>query len=162
MGLGSGWLICCWGVVWLPRNRGVRLVRKNVRIPKSLVDEVDWIVRRDGLYVNRQQFIESAIREKVEKVRVYGGGGLESTVKVPLKGLDDDFLVRIREHVLALALVGLVKGDLSVQDRKGEFVGRVRAYVRRRAEVEGRRFTERQVEDLTDGLLECCEEILEG
>ena len=39
---------------------------------------------------------------------------------------------------------------------------KVRDYIRRRAEVEGRRITERQLDDLTQSLLEYCEEILEG
>ena len=36
------------------------------------MDEVDRVVRASGLYVNRQQFVESAIREKIEKVKRIG------------------------------------------------------------------------------------------
>ena len=48
--------------------------RKNIRIREPIMDEVDGIVRENGLYVNRQQFVESAIREKIEKVKVLEGG----------------------------------------------------------------------------------------
>jgi metal-responsive CopG/Arc/MetJ family transcriptional regulator len=53
----------------VPRNKGVPVKRKNIRIPKPLMDEVDGIVRENRLYMNRQQFVESAIREKIEKVK---------------------------------------------------------------------------------------------
>ena len=49
---------------------GRKVIRKNIRIPKPLVDEVDRIVRQNSLYLNRQQFVESAIREKIEKLRL--------------------------------------------------------------------------------------------
>lgn len=56
----------------MPRNKGVAIKRKNIRIPEALMDEVDGIVRENRLYVNRQQFVESAIREKIEKVKGVG------------------------------------------------------------------------------------------
>jgi len=45
------------------------------------MDEVDRIVRESGLHTSRQQFIESAIRERIEK------GKLAEEV-------GDDFLAR--------------------------------------------------------------------
>jgi len=57
----------------MPKTKRGSVPRKNIRIPKPLVDEVDRIVRECGLYLNRQQFIESAIREKVEKFRLVEG-----------------------------------------------------------------------------------------
>ena len=54
----------------MPRTKSKVVERKNVRIPKPLIDEVDRVVREYGLYVNRQQFVESAIREKVERFKL--------------------------------------------------------------------------------------------
>jgi len=53
----------------MPKTKCGAVPRKNVRIPTPLMDEVDGIVQDCGLYVNRQQFIESAIREKVENFK---------------------------------------------------------------------------------------------
>ena len=64
--------IVTWRVGEMPRNKGEAIRRKNIRIPEPLVDEVDEIVRENRLYVNRQQFVESAIREKIEKVKGVG------------------------------------------------------------------------------------------
>ena len=42
--------------------------RKNIRIPKPMMDKVERIVEEHPeLYNNRQQFIEAAIRENIEK-----------------------------------------------------------------------------------------------
>ena len=35
-----------------------------------MADEVDRIVEKHGFYGNRQRFIETAIQEKIEKVRL--------------------------------------------------------------------------------------------
>jgi len=44
--------------------------RVHVRLPKPMVDEVDRLVEAFPEFsYNRQQFIESAIREKIEKMR---------------------------------------------------------------------------------------------
>ena len=52
----------------MPRTlRGGAVPRKNIRIPKPMMDAVERIVEEHPeLYNNRQQFIESAIREKIE------------------------------------------------------------------------------------------------
>ena len=42
--------------------------RVNIRIPTRMIEEVQQIVDTTGLYQNRQQFVEAAIREKIEKI----------------------------------------------------------------------------------------------
>jgi metal-responsive CopG/Arc/MetJ family transcriptional regulator len=42
--------------------------RKNVRIPVPLIDEIDKILVKFPMYGNRQRFVETAIREKIEEV----------------------------------------------------------------------------------------------
>jgi len=44
--------------------------RKSINIPIKMQEEIDRIVLKYGFYGNRQQFIESAVREKIEKVRL--------------------------------------------------------------------------------------------
>jgi len=149
-------------------KRGRRTVRKNIRIPGSLMDEVDRVVRASGLYVNRQQFVESAIREKVERVGLFAGGNPGFVgFGLGARGLSgnpgDGFFVRVRETFLLHTVMGLVRGGLPADHSDlGVFERKVRAYVRRRAEVEGRELTEGQVEELTENLLDYHREILEG
>ncbi|MFQ5758105.1 MAG: ribbon-helix-helix domain-containing protein [Candidatus Bathyarchaeia archaeon] len=52
----------------MPRTlRKGAVPRKNIRIPKPMMDQVEKIVEEHPeLYNNRQQFVESAIREKIE------------------------------------------------------------------------------------------------
>ena len=56
-------------MIRMPKTlRGEAVPRKNIRIPKPMMDEVERIVaEHPELYNNRQQFIESAIREKIER-----------------------------------------------------------------------------------------------
>ncbi len=55
----------------MPRTLGEPVARKNIRIPKPMMDEVEKIVKdHPELYNNRQQFVESAIREKIERMRI--------------------------------------------------------------------------------------------
>ena len=58
----------------MPRTlRGGAVPRKNIRIPKPMMDEVEKIVNEHPeLYNNRQQFIEAAVREKIESIRLLG------------------------------------------------------------------------------------------
>ena len=45
--------------------------RQSVRIPMPMIQEIDKIAKEHpGLHYNRQQFIESAIREKIEKTQL--------------------------------------------------------------------------------------------
>jgi metal-responsive CopG/Arc/MetJ family transcriptional regulator len=48
--------------------------RKTVRLLEGMMNEVDRIIEKFTFYGNRQQFIESAIREKIEKVRAFEAG----------------------------------------------------------------------------------------
>ncbi|NIM45223.1 MAG: hypothetical protein GTO54_06255, partial [Nitrososphaeria archaeon] len=49
----------------------------------------------------------------------------------------------------------MVRREMPVHDSSaGDFGEKVRAYVRRRAEIEGKRLTERQVDELTKSLLD--------
>jgi metal-responsive CopG/Arc/MetJ family transcriptional regulator len=53
--------------------RGGAVPRKNIRIPKPMMDEVERIVTdHPELYNNRQQFVEAAIREKIERLKLIG------------------------------------------------------------------------------------------
>jgi len=52
----------------------------NVRLPTPMMQMIDRLVSRfPHLYTNRQQFIESAIREKIEKLLF-----MEATEAVPI------------------------------------------------------------------------------
>jgi len=54
----------------MPEKKTDRKDRMAVRIPKSMIAEVDRLVRDlPELNYNRQQFIESAIREKILALR---------------------------------------------------------------------------------------------
>jgi metal-responsive CopG/Arc/MetJ family transcriptional regulator len=54
----------------LPQVKRAGSERVPVRIPAPMVEEIDRIVRElPELNYNRQQFVETAIREKIEKLR---------------------------------------------------------------------------------------------
>ena len=58
----------------MPRTINGENSRKSTRIPVSMVEEIDRIVRENPeLHYNRQQFIECAIREKIEKTQIIEG-----------------------------------------------------------------------------------------
>jgi len=57
-------------VCHLPKTKTQATPRVTLRVPKSMADEVDRIVEKHGFYGNRQRFIETAIQEKIEKVRL--------------------------------------------------------------------------------------------
>ena len=49
-------------------------VRVQIRLPGAMVREVDRIVREHSeLNYNRQQFVESAVREKIEHIKMLEG-----------------------------------------------------------------------------------------
>ena len=57
--------------IHMPRTINGENHRISMRIPKVMITEADRIVREHPeLHYNRQQFIESAIREKIEKTRI--------------------------------------------------------------------------------------------
>jgi len=55
----------------MPVSKRSKADRVPVRIPKPIVNEVDKICSEHQEYsYNRQQFIETSIREKMEKIRL--------------------------------------------------------------------------------------------
>ena len=48
--------------------------RKPVRLPVAMVDEVDRLVDVFPIFGNRQQFIESAVREKIVELKQLEAG----------------------------------------------------------------------------------------
>jgi len=57
--------------------KGVRkaVERVGIRIPKPMTDEISRIIdSHPELYYNRQQFVESAVREKIERIRLMEQG----------------------------------------------------------------------------------------
>jgi metal-responsive CopG/Arc/MetJ family transcriptional regulator len=52
----------------MPRTVNRENHRQSIRIPVLMIEEINRLVREHPeLHYNRQQFIESAIREKIEK-----------------------------------------------------------------------------------------------
>jgi hypothetical protein len=64
---------CAWGLEpEMPRTINGESRRQSVRVPVPMIEEIDKIVKASpGLHYNRQQFIESAIREKIEKTQLF-------------------------------------------------------------------------------------------
>lgn len=146
----------------MPKTKRKAVLRKNVRIPEPLVDEVDGIVRKRGLYINRQQFIESAIREKVEKFRLVEER--EATAEVLSREVDEEFLVHVKETFLAHTIISIVKeGTLPAShlDVK-QFEERVRQFLKKTVELEGREITRKRLDELTGELLEYHKRVVEG
>jgi metal-responsive CopG/Arc/MetJ family transcriptional regulator len=55
----------------MPRTVNGETSRKSVRIPETMIEGIDKIVvELPELHYNRQQFIECAIREKIEKTQL--------------------------------------------------------------------------------------------
>jgi metal-responsive CopG/Arc/MetJ family transcriptional regulator len=55
----------------MPRTINAENHRQSVRIPVPMIEEINRIVREHPeLHYNRQQFIECAIREKIEKTQL--------------------------------------------------------------------------------------------
>jgi metal-responsive CopG/Arc/MetJ family transcriptional regulator len=135
----------------MPRTKRKAIARKNVRIPESIMDEVDRIVRGNGLYVNRQQFIESAIRERIEESRLS-------------EKIDADFVARVKDMFLMHAIVNTVKEKTAPANHLNlkEFEEYVRRYIEEKAERKGKRITREQLDELTNYLSEYHKEILEG
>jgi Arc/MetJ-type ribon-helix-helix transcriptional regulator len=135
----------------MPRTKRKAIARKNVRIPKPIVDEVDRIVRGSGVYINRQQFIEAAIRERIEQSKL-------------AEKIGDDFASHIKDTFLAHAIINTIKEETLPAhhlDLK-QFEQYVRGYVEERAEREGRGITKEQLDELIEDLLEYYKELLEG
>jgi len=153
----------------MPKTKGEAVARKNVRIPEPLMNEVDRIVLEGGLYINRQQFIESAIREKVERsMRVEGKEAesleLEPRMAAPPKEMLEELLKHAKDAFLAHAVVHSAKGedppadhlDLKLLEK------RIRLFLKKRARREGRKIVRKQLDELTAELLNYHQELLEG
>ena len=55
----------------MPRTINGKTPRQSTRIPTPMIKEIDKIAREHpGLHYNRQQFVECAIREKIEKTQL--------------------------------------------------------------------------------------------
>ena len=58
----------------MPRTINGENSRKSIRVPATMIEEVDKIViGYPGLHYNRQQFVECAIREKIERMQLIRG-----------------------------------------------------------------------------------------
>jgi Arc/MetJ-type ribon-helix-helix transcriptional regulator len=135
----------------MPRTNQKAIARKNIRVPKPIIDEVDRIVRESGVYINRQQFIEAAIRERIEQSRL-------------AEKIGDDFASRIKDTFLAHAIINTIKEETLPAhhlDLK-QFEQYVRRYIEKKAEREGRGITKERLDELTEDLLEYHKEMLEG
>ena len=135
----------------MPKIKGKAVPRKNVRIPEPIMDEVDEIVRESGLHINRQQFIESAIRERIEK------GKLAEEV-------GDGFLAHVKDTFLAHVIINTVKEKTLPANHLDlkQIEQFIRRYINKRAERKGKRISRERLEELTENLLEYHKEILEG
>jgi metal-responsive CopG/Arc/MetJ family transcriptional regulator len=135
----------------MPRTKRKAIARKNVRIPEPIIDEVDRIVRDSGLYANRQQFIESAIRERIEESRLS-------------EKIDADFVARVRDAFLMHAIVNTVKEKTLPTNHSNlkELEEYVRWYVEKKAERESKRITKEQLDELAKYLSEYHKIMLEG
>jgi hypothetical protein len=103
------------------------------------------------VYINRQQFIEAAIRERIEQSKL-------------AEKIGDDFASRIKDTFLAHAIINTIKEETLPAhhlDLK-KFEQYVRGYVEERAEREGRGITKERMDELTEDLLEYYKELLEG
>jgi hypothetical protein len=57
--------------IQMPRTINRENRRQSVRVPVPMIEEISRIVREHAeLHYNRQQFIESAVREKIEKTQL--------------------------------------------------------------------------------------------
>lgn len=135
----------------MPKTKGKAIARKNVRIPKSIMDEVDRIVREGGLYISRQQFIESAIRERIEESRL-------------AEKIGDDFAARVRDTFLVHVIANVIREKTVPTNHLDlkQFERDIRRYITERAEREGKRLTKERLDELTRDLLEYNQELLEG
>lgn len=151
----------------MPKTK-VQIERKSIRIPQHLVEEVDSIVKKSRLYLNRQQFIESAIREKIENIDSLNGKetsiGLDSSFLNTFQSSKDDVLVGVKESFLMHTIAALVKGkNIPNNHLSSRFIKeKIKSYVKRKAEMEGKQLTEKQVISITNNLLEYHKGILQG
>jgi len=59
----------------MPKGMRKPVSRVGIRIPKPMTDEINRIIdSHPALYYNRQQFVETAIREKIERIKAMERG----------------------------------------------------------------------------------------
>jgi len=151
----------------MPKTKRKAVPRVTIRIAKSIVDEADRIVRESGLYFNRQQFVESAIREKVEK---FAEDGEVANLRSERRSVamshesDDSFLFYIKETFLAHVAMNMAKGEAMTTDHLDlkQLEQNIRQHIKRRVEAEGKKISEEWLDELTEELLEYHKEILKG
>ena len=141
----------------MPKTLRQTVQRMNIRIPKPMMDEVEKIVSgHPELYNNRQQFIESAIREKIEKLGLIGVTASQE--------IGDSFSDRVKETFLTHAIINNVK-DNSLPDHHTD-LKQLEQYIRRHimkiAEQEGVNISQKRLDELTKVLLDYHKGIVEG
>ncbi len=135
----------------MPIAKRKAIARKNVRIPEPLIDEVDRIVQENGLYINRQQFIEAAIRDRLEQNR--SGEKADAAFEADIKH-------RLLVHVVVNAARDrAVPADHSELKRRERYI---RQCVEERAAREGKLLTKAQQDALVADLSEYCTGMLNG
>lgn len=141
----------------MPKTLRQTVQRMNIRIPKPMMDEVEKIVsNHPELYNNRQQFIESAIREKIEKFGLTGATASQE--------IDDNLSVRVKETFLAYAIINNVKEN-SLPDHHTDLKQLeqyIRQHIMKIAKQEGINITEKRLDELTKDILDYHKRIVEG
>lgn len=141
----------------MPKTLRKAVPRMNVRIPRPMIDKIETILTdHPGLYNNRQQFIESAIREEIKRITL-----MESTTS---KEIDPDPPVDIKDIFLAHVLMHTIQGKNLPADHLDpkQLEQSIRRYVMKIAEQEGKKITEKRLDELTKNLLEYHKKIVEG
>jgi len=141
----------------MPRTLRQTVQRMNIRIPKPMMDEVEKIVSgHPELYNNRQQFVESAIREKIERLGLMGVTASQQ--------IDDNLLGRVKETFLAHVIINNVKEN-SLPDHHTDLKQLeqyIRQYIMKIAKQEGRNISQKRLDELTKDILDYHKRIVEG
>jgi Arc/MetJ-type ribon-helix-helix transcriptional regulator len=150
----------------MPKSE-IQVERKSIRLPKNLIEEADRVVQKSRLYLNRQQFIESAIREKIEKTDSFSGKintGLDSSFIDLFQSQDNNLLIGVRESFFMHTIIALVKGKSLPNDHMNPaFIEeKIKSYIKQKAEIEKKQLTKKQFTDLTNSLLEYHNGIIQG
>jgi hypothetical protein len=120
------------------------------------------------LYINRQQLIESAIRDKIEELKFVKTGETtsfrrESKVNEMMGEGENNLLVRIKETLLLHTAISMANGEMPDSNLDLRlFEQKIKSYIKGRAEGEDRKITEKQLDDLSQNLLQYYKELLKG
>jgi hypothetical protein len=123
-------------------NKRKAVARKNVRIPEPIIDQVDRIVKESGLYVSRQQFIEAALRDRIERTTSWMNADLAFSNSVK------------NDVLLHFLLNAVLKGELPPADHYDfeKIKNYAKLSVERLLKREGLTSSEEQVDSLADSL----------